>query len=157
MARLLILLACARGAAGVMDALDIKAVCEVPTDGGPRKIYLDMDAEAFETLAGPPGPGNAMSLPIEATDCEPFKSAYINFSPGGHPAWDGKGDGYGINHALFSEGPGCRRGVERHRRDSLTGRSRRLGPGEAPGGLRLHGGLRRSVSGYGYGSMAQEG
>ena len=51
MARLLILLACARGAAGVMDALDIKAVCEVPADG-PRKIYLDMDAEAFETLAG---------------------------------------------------------------------------------------------------------
>ena len=42
MARLLILLACARVAAGVMDALDIKAVCEVPTDGGPRKIYLDM-------------------------------------------------------------------------------------------------------------------
>ena len=95
MARLLVLLACARGAAGIMDALDIKAVCEVPADG-PRKIYLDMDAEAFETLAGPPGPGNAMSLPIEATDCEPFKSAYINFSPGGHPAWDGKGDGYGI-------------------------------------------------------------
>ena len=50
MARLLIFLACARGAAGIMDALDIKAVCEVPTDGGPRKIYLDMDAEAFETL-----------------------------------------------------------------------------------------------------------
>ena len=98
MARLLILLACARGAAGVMDALDIKAVCEVPTDGGPRKIYLDMDAEALETLAGPPGPDNAMSLPIETTDCEPFKSAYINFWPGGHPAWDGKGDGYGINH-----------------------------------------------------------
>ncbi len=98
MARLLILLACARVAAGVMDALDIKAVCEVPTDGGPRKIYLDMDAEAFETLAGPPGPGNAMSLPIETSDCEPFKSAYINFSPGGHPAWDGKGDGYGIDH-----------------------------------------------------------
>jgi hypothetical protein len=48
---ILILLAGAR-AAGVMDALDIKAVCEVPTDGGPRKIYLDMDAEAFETLAG---------------------------------------------------------------------------------------------------------
>ena len=47
MARLLILLACARVAAGVMDALDIKAVCEVPTDGGPRKIYLDMDAEAY--------------------------------------------------------------------------------------------------------------
>jgi len=43
MARLLIFLACARaGAAGVMDALDIKAVCEVPADGGPRKIYLDM-------------------------------------------------------------------------------------------------------------------
>ena len=60
MARLLmLLLTCARGAAGVMDALDIKAVCEVPTDGGPRKIYLDMDAEAFETLAGPPGPGKA--------------------------------------------------------------------------------------------------
>ena len=39
MARLLILLACARVAAGVMDALDIKAVCEVPADGGPRKIY----------------------------------------------------------------------------------------------------------------------
>ena len=53
MARLLVFLACARaGAAGIMDALDIKAVCEVPTDGGPRKIYLDMDAEAFETLAG---------------------------------------------------------------------------------------------------------
>ena len=51
MARLLVLLACARGAAGIMDALDIKAVCEVPADG-PRKIYLDMDAEAFETLAG---------------------------------------------------------------------------------------------------------
>ena len=51
MARLLIVLACARVAAGVMDALDIKAVCEVPTDGGPRKIYLDMDAEAFEALA----------------------------------------------------------------------------------------------------------
>ena len=50
MARLLVLLACARGAAGIMDALDIKAVCEVATDGGPRKIYLDMDAEAFETL-----------------------------------------------------------------------------------------------------------
>ena len=50
MARLLVLLACARGAAGIMDALDIKAVCEVPADG-PRKIYLDMDAEAFE------GPG----------------------------------------------------------------------------------------------------
>ena len=127
MARLLVFLACARaGAAGIMDALDIKAVFEVPTDGGPRKIYLDMDAEAFETLAGPPGPGNAMSLPIETSDCEPFKSAYINFSPGqpparemhstpsttrrdvleddsdrhtgGHPAWDGKGDGYGINH-----------------------------------------------------------
>ena len=61
MARLLILLACARGAAGVIDALDIKAVCEVPADG-PRKIYLDMDAEAFETLAGPPGPGNEMSF-----------------------------------------------------------------------------------------------
>ena len=76
MARLLILLVCARaGAAGIMDALNIKAVCEVPTDGGPRKVYLDMDVEAFETLAGPPGPGNAMSLPIEATDCEPFKSA----------------------------------------------------------------------------------
>ena len=29
MARLLVLLACARGAAGIMDALDIKAVCEV--------------------------------------------------------------------------------------------------------------------------------
>ena len=86
MARLLILLACARaGAAGIMDALDIKAVCEVPADG-PRKIYLDMDAEAFETLAGPPGPDNEMSLPIETTDCEPFKSAYINFSPGGHGA-----------------------------------------------------------------------
>ena len=98
MARLLLMLACARVAAGVMDALDIKAVCEVPTDGGPRKIYLDMDAEAFETLAGPPGPGNSMSLPIETSDCEPFKSAYINFSPGGHPAWDGKGDGYGIDH-----------------------------------------------------------
>ena len=90
MARLLLFLACARGAAGIMDALDIKAVCEVPTDGGPRMIYLDMDAEAFETLAGPPGPGNAMSLPIETSDCEPFKSAYINFSPGGHPAWDGR-------------------------------------------------------------------
>ena len=99
MARLLVFLACVRaGAAGIMDALDIKAVCEVPTDGGPRKIYLDMDAEAFETLAGPPGPGNVMSLPIETSDCEPFKSAYINFSPGGHPAWDGKGDGYGIDH-----------------------------------------------------------
>ena len=98
MARLLILLACARVAAGVMDALDIKAVCEVPADGGPRKIYLDMDAEAFEALAGPPGPDNQMSLPIETSDCEPFKSAYINFSPGGHPAWDGKGDGYGVNH-----------------------------------------------------------
>jgi hypothetical protein len=99
-ASLLLVLACAAraGAAGIMDALDIKAVCEVPTDGGPRKIYLDMDAEAFETLAGPPGPGNAMSLPIETSDCEPFKSAYINFSPGGHPAWDGKGDGYGIDH-----------------------------------------------------------
>ena len=48
MARLLILLACARVAAGVMDALDIKAVCEVPTDGGPRKIYLDMDAAAVD-------------------------------------------------------------------------------------------------------------
>ena len=48
MARLLILLACARAAASVMDALDIKAVCEVPADGGPRKIYLDMDADAFE-------------------------------------------------------------------------------------------------------------
>ena len=98
-ASLLLVLACAAraGAAGIMDALDIKAVCEVPADG-PRKIYLDMDSEAFETLAGPPGPGNAMSLPIEATDCEPFKSAYINFSPGGHPAWDGKGDGYGIDH-----------------------------------------------------------
>ena len=104
---------------GELKALDIKAVCEVPADG-PRKIYLDMDSEAFETLAGPPGPGNAMSLPIETTDCEPFKSAYINFSPGrppvrethstpstsddsdrhtgGHPACDGKGDGYGINH-----------------------------------------------------------
>ena len=57
MARLLVLLACARGAAGIMDALDIKAVCEVPADG-PRKIYLDMDAEAFETLGvlrGRPG------------------------------------------------------------------------------------------------------
>ena len=44
MARLLmLLLACARGAAGIMDALDIKAVCEVPADG-PRKIYLDMVA-----------------------------------------------------------------------------------------------------------------
>ena len=32
MARLLVLLACARGAAGIMDALDIKAVCEVPAD-----------------------------------------------------------------------------------------------------------------------------
>ena len=53
MARLLILLACAR-AAGIMDALDIKAVCEVPTDGGPRKIYLDMDAEAFEEHASAP-------------------------------------------------------------------------------------------------------
>ena len=98
MARLLVLLAYARTVAGVMDALDIKAVCEVPTDGGPRKIYLDMDAEAFEALAGPPGPDNSMSLPIDTTDCEPFKSAYINFSPGGHPAWDGKGDGYGVNH-----------------------------------------------------------
>ena len=38
MIRLLILLACARAAAGVLDALDIKAVCEVPADGGPRKI-----------------------------------------------------------------------------------------------------------------------
>ena len=45
MARLLVLLAGARAAAGIMDALDIKAVCEVPADG-PRKIYLDMDAEA---------------------------------------------------------------------------------------------------------------
>ena len=54
MARLLIMLACARVAAGVMDALDIKAVCEVPTDGGPRKIYLDMDAEAFEEHASAP-------------------------------------------------------------------------------------------------------
>ena len=54
MARLLILLACARVAPGVMDALDIKAVCEVPTDGGPRKIYLDMDAEAFEEHASAP-------------------------------------------------------------------------------------------------------
>ena len=43
MARLLVFLACARaGAAGIMDALDIKAVCEVPTDGGPQKIYLDI-------------------------------------------------------------------------------------------------------------------
>ena len=41
-----------------MDALDIKAVCEVPTDGGPRKIYLDMDAEAFEALGGPDGSGD---------------------------------------------------------------------------------------------------
>ena len=54
MARLLLVLACATGAAGVMDALDIKAVCEVPTDGGPRKIYLDMDAEAFEEHASAP-------------------------------------------------------------------------------------------------------
>ena len=55
MARLLVFLACARaGAAGIMDALDIKAVCEVPTDGGPRKIYLDMDAEAFEEHASAP-------------------------------------------------------------------------------------------------------
>ena len=50
MARLLLVLACATGAAGVMDALDIKAVCEVPTDGGPRKIYLGLhlgrDADA---------------------------------------------------------------------------------------------------------------
>ena len=45
---LLLVLACAAraGAAGIMDALDIKAVCEVPADG-PRKIYLDMDAEAL--------------------------------------------------------------------------------------------------------------
>ena len=48
MARLLIFLACARaGAAGIMDALDIKAVCEVPADG-PRKIYLDIDRRAGE-------------------------------------------------------------------------------------------------------------
>ena len=83
MARLLVLLACARGAAGIMDALDIKAVCDVPTDGGPRKIYLDMDAEAFETLAGLPG---HVSSP-ETTDR--VLGRFINFSPGGHPAWDG--------------------------------------------------------------------
>ena len=62
MARLLIVLACARAAAGVMDALDIKAVCEVPADGGPRKIYLDMDAEAFDrnhvVVGGPDGSGD---------------------------------------------------------------------------------------------------
>ena len=46
-ASLLLVLACAAraGAAGIMDALDIKAVCEVPTDG-PRKIYLDMGGQA---------------------------------------------------------------------------------------------------------------
>ena len=58
-ASLLLVLACAMmraGAAGIMDALDIKAVCEVPADGGPRKIYLDMASEAFEALNGPPGP-----------------------------------------------------------------------------------------------------
>ena len=40
-ASLLLVLACAAraGAAGIMDALDIKAVCEVPADG-PRKIYF---------------------------------------------------------------------------------------------------------------------
>ena len=134
MARLLILLACARVAAGVMDALDIKAVCEVPTDGGPRKIYLDMDAAAVETLAGPPGPDNEMSLPIETTDCEPFKSAYINFSLSEAPEQASCEDvrlrvrlNFDPRHAIDARSPA------RHRRDSRAGRGlaqdRRAGQG----------------------------
>ena len=82
MARLLIMLACARVAAGVMDALDIKAVCEVPTDGGPRKIYLDMDAEAFETLTN--GAGSDEECSVGGQACS-RAIQYHEFLPGQTP------------------------------------------------------------------------
>ena len=67
----------------------VAVVCDIANN----QIYLEVDYAAFVGLAAP------LLASIDAPPgCPPFEHVLFSFEPLGHPAWDGKGGGYGVPH-----------------------------------------------------------
>jgi len=82
--------------ASVPDDLQMLVVCSFSADApkGGARMYVEMDYEAYVNYDG----ANFEADIAVPAGCEPFEHMYLTFGPFGHPAWDGKGNGYGQKH-----------------------------------------------------------
>ena len=72
----------------------IDTVCDVDRAEGPV-VYIEIDRDVWEESVNYPGFAGSVPVPV---DCPPFDHVFISYSPVGHPAFDGKGGGYGVPH-----------------------------------------------------------
>ena len=108
---------------------EVRLVCERESSES-LKLYVEADANAWENLAVV-STGFEVSI-MAPSGCDPYKHAFLTFSAGGHPPWDGRqfnGErpgGYGVPHLdvhFFVVTPA--------EREALTGTCKVFDPGPA--------------------------